>query len=149
METPANLTETHQNAHNLTSLTARQRVAAQLLADGVTIKDTAKQLKIRRETVSRWRKRPEFQTEYERAIEENKKLYLKTREEMRDNLQHEVTHLMTDALSTINLQLNHNYYDLPGRAKLALDVLKFLRADQLFRPTNNSAMVLPWRYFVR
>lgn len=138
METTPNttgITETHETSHHVTSLTARQRMAAMLLAEGVTLKDIAKQLKIRRETISRWRKQPVFLAEYEWAIEENKKLYIKTREEMRDNLQHEVTDLVNKAIDAINYQIDQGYDTFAERSKLAFDILKFLKADQLFTPT--------------
>jgi hypothetical protein len=128
----ANITETQLTSHNVTSLTARQQLAAQMLAEGIALKDIAKELKVRRETVSRWRKRPAFQKQYDHIIEENKKMYIKARAEMRENLQHEVTYLMSEALRTLNRQLNHTYDNLSDRAKLALDVLKFLQADQLW-----------------
>jgi uncharacterized protein YjcR len=130
--------ETQQTSLNITSLTARQRMAAQMLAESIALKDIAKGLKVRRETVSRWKKLPEFQAHYERIIEENKKIYRKMCAEMRDNLQHEITHLMNEAIDTINHQLNHNYDNLSDRAKLALDVLKFLKADQLFTPAEKK-----------
>jgi len=133
-EPSQDVTPTHEMSHNVTLLTPRQECAAQMLADDWLIKDIAKQLKVRRETVSRWQRRPEFHVAYERAIEKNKRKYLKQREEMRENLRHEVTHLMNEAIDTLNRQLNHTYDTLSDRSKLALDVLKFLKADQVWLP---------------
>ena len=42
------------------SLTVRQRKAAELLADGATITDAARQVGVNRRTISNWRKRMEF-----------------------------------------------------------------------------------------
>jgi transposase len=140
METPQDpekVTQTHKISHPVTSLTPRQLRAAAMLAEGVALKDIAKELKIRRETVSRWKHKPEFKAEMARVVEENHHAYVTKREEMRHNLSHEMTLLVNEAIGTINSQLNHTYDNLAERAKFAFDVLKFVKADQIWERTDN------------
>jgi len=49
-------------------LTAKQRKALYLLAEGYALSTVARRVKVRRETLSRWRQLPEFQEESNQLI---------------------------------------------------------------------------------
>jgi len=135
--------ETQQISTKRNKLTPKQIEGARMIIEGVSLRDIAKKLKIRHETVTRWKLLPLFQEECRKlteeknkAREEDKKLLIKAREEMRTNMHHEITFLMKDAIDTVTSQFNNSCDDLSDRSKLAFDVLKFLKADQLWGPPS-------------
>jgi uncharacterized protein YjcR len=109
METPENtviphVNETQQSATNVNVATPKQKLAAQMVVEGFTLRDISKKLKIRHETITRWKKLPAFQAEYDKAIEderkaaeERKKERIKSHEEMRAHMHHDIAYLMHDA----------------------------------------------------
>lgn len=62
-------------SHNVTqSLSAKQFQAAWFLGRGLKVSRVARWLKVRRETVSRWKKIPAFQAEVARFAEEHRQV---------------------------------------------------------------------------
>ena len=121
-ENAHNVTQSHEMSHNVTRLTAKQLQAARWLAGGNESKDIARWLKIRRETVSRWKRLPKFQAAYDqiieakkKAAEEDKRALIKTREEMRTNLTHQITNLVDTAVFRLEVELNGNHSKMSGQ----------------------------------
>ena len=82
-------------------LTAKQIKALYLLASGQPIISIAKQLKLRRETLSRWLKIHEFIVEYERIIQE---IFF--------DLRNQIAALMESAIKAIKSDVN-SYNNVP------------------------------------
>jgi|GEM_PF-4654830 len=80
-------------------LTPKQRRALYLLAEGATLSGVAKTLKVRRETVSRWKNLPLFRQEYDDVMNTT-----------RQHLQHRMTTLADHTLQAIIMALHKGYY---------------------------------------
>lgn len=95
-------------------LTPKQVQAAHLLAAGGVVMDIARELKLRRETLSRWKKIPEFQQEIEKVTEE-----------WRDSMRQRLLILAETSINTLKSDLEQ-YKGDPKRIQTALNVLKSL-----------------------
>ena len=93
-------------------LKPKQLRAAQMLAAGATASYTARQLRMRAETLSRWKKIPEFNFEIEKLMLENRAV-----------LRHKLAHLAEAAIEAVWSEL-HDYSYGSQRLKAALGVLK-------------------------
>jgi predicted transcriptional regulator len=102
-------------SHNVTS---KQLKAIYLLAKGKSIGEVAQHLKIRRETLSRWRKKPEFNDKLEKVMED-----------IRAGFKERITHLIDYSLyaATDGLSYGNN----PKRTQTALNVLRMLGIDRV------------------
>ncbi len=107
-------------------LTPKQNRALYLLAQGKTAIDVAATLKLRRETLSRWKKIPEFNEAFERIMEVQ-----------REGLKHQLTNLITNAIDTVNLGVND---DLCSQRclKSALSLLKLIGISNFIEPNNTA-----------
>ncbi len=103
-------------------VTPKQRKAVYMLAEGLDITSTAKQLKIRRETLSRWKKLPHFQQEIERVAAE-----------MRGSFQQQLTGIVSDSITVIGKDLK-GYLGYSDSSKTALNVLKLLKIEHILSP---------------
>ena len=116
-----------------TKLNKNQLIAVHLLASGVKASVIAKQLSIRKETLSRWRQIDEFKEALEDAIE----VVLRNIDETHKNL-------LICSQKVINEALNNEELDLFKKANLALRYLSLIKgkddimqkaSDNLFRHT--------------
>ncbi|NBX04069.1 MAG: hypothetical protein EBR02_08465 [Alphaproteobacteria bacterium] len=107
-------------------LTPKQNRALYLLAQGKTAIDVAATLKLRRETLSRWKKNPEFNEAFERIMEVQ-----------REGLKHQLTHLITNAIDIVNYGVtNHDCSEncLQG----ALSLLKLIGIADFIAPNASE-----------
>ena len=95
-----------------------------MMANGDSRSSIASKLKMREETISRWRKIPEFMQEYERLINET-----------RNGFKNRLTILVAKSIDEINKGINNSFYD-DKRLKTALNVIKSL--EKSTEPTNND-----------
>jgi len=95
-------------------LTAKQVKALHLLAGGATAVEVAQILKMRRETLSRWKKIPEFAQKLEQVMTQ-----------IRDGMQHRLTGLADASISALKAELGR-YQSDPKRIQTALNVLRLL-----------------------
>ena len=100
-------------------LTAKQIKAIYLLAEGKMTIEVGKAMKLRRETLSRWKRIPEFQLELERIMQE-----------MCDDMKHRLTRLVSESISSVSRGLNGVYTD-PKRLQTSFSVLKLLGIDRM------------------
>ena len=99
-----------------TKLNESQKIACHLLASGVKAKVIAKKLRIREETLSRWRQTDEFKE----AIESATRIILKEIVETHKNLLISSQNIILDALS-------NNDLDIFKKANLALRYLSLIK----------------------
>ena len=95
-------------------LTAKQIQAAYLLVSGESTFFIAKNLKLRRETLWKWKKIPEFKEEYERVTAETK-AYLQT----------SIEDVFQESLQAMKRELRR-YESDPKRLETLLSVIKAL-----------------------
>lgn len=95
-------------------LTAKQIQAAHLLVSGHSIFEITRSLKLRRETLWKWKKIPEFKEEYERIITETKS-YLQT----------SIEDVFQESLRAMKQELKR-YESDPKRLETLLNVIKTL-----------------------
>jgi hypothetical protein len=105
-------------------LTSKQIKAIYLLAGGATTIQVGKRLKLRRETLSRWKQIPEFTKEFERVMDE-----------VRGDMQHRLTHLVEESISAVTHGINNNYCE-PKRLQTAFSVLKLLGIERIIPPNT-------------
>ena len=103
-------------------LTSKQIKAIHFLAQGLSAIEVGKRLQLRRETLSRWKKIPEFNLEFERVMAE-----------IRDDMHHRLTHLVDRSISTVSYGMASDYCD-PRRLRAALNVLKLLGIERAMLP---------------
>ena len=99
-----------------TKLNESQKIACHLLASGVKAKVIAKKLRIREETLSRWRQTDEFKE----ALELATRIILKEIVETHKNLLISSQNIILDALS-------NNDLDIFKKASLALRYLSLIK----------------------
>jgi len=95
-------------------LTSKQVKAVYLLAGGASATEVAKVLKLRRETLSRWKKLPVFVEETERVAAD-----------LREGMKHRLDSLVDHSITTLKSELAR-YQSDPKRVQTALNVLKLL-----------------------
>ena len=100
-------------------LTSKQQKAIYLLARGDTIIAAAKALNMRRETLSRWRKIPEFIVEYEKLMVET-----------RASLSHQITSLLEISITDVKQEIKQ-YNGDPKRIQALLNMIKTLEKDAI------------------
>ena len=104
-------------------LTSKQRRAIYLMVKGLTNIEIAAQLKMRRETLSRWKKKPEFAKKFDQVMEE-----------FRLGMQHRLANLIDASITTVRSELS--YSNDPKRIQTALGVLKLLGIDRILPPND-------------
>jgi DNA-binding transcriptional regulator LsrR (DeoR family) len=117
-------------------LHAKQRRAAALLASGMQQREIAGRLNMREETLSRWKKIPEFKQEYDRLMDI-----------MAEEMRQQLLSMGALAMQSVNEALRTR--DQGGQT--AINVLKLFGIGQLLRPTallssrfvNESSSVMP------
>lgn len=103
-------------------LRSKQIKAAHLLASGKSGVDIARTLKIRPETLSRWKRNNDFIVEIDNIM--NGK---------RGVMRHRLEHLAEAAVSTVWSELERSY-DGERQMKVALNVLKLLGIERIIAP---------------
>ena len=99
-------------------LTSKQLHAAWLLARGSSQTLIARELKVRRETIARWKQLPEFQEEYERMIAA-----------ARVGLEQRLAGIFSGCLDTLSDELYD--YRQEKRAQFAISTLKLLGIERM------------------
>lgn len=107
-------------------LTPKQVKAIYLLARGQTSMEVANHLKMRRETLSRWKKDPVFSAEFEKVMGE-----------VRDGLKDRLTHLADLSITTVRAEFNAIHSN-PKVVLTALGVLKLLGIEQVVSPKERE-----------
>ena len=111
-----------------TKLNESQKIACHLLASGVKAKVIAKKLRIREETLSRWRQTDEFKE----ALELATRIILKEIVETHKNLLISSQNIILDALS-------NNDLDTFKKASLALRYLNLIKGkDDIAEKSENK-----------
>ena len=111
-----------------TKLNESQKIACHLLASGVKAKVIAKKLRIREETLSRWRQTDEFKE----ALELATRIILKEIVETHKNLLISSQNIILDALS-------NNDLDIFKKANLALRYLSLIKGkDDIAEKSENK-----------
>lgn len=105
-------------------LTPKQIKAIYLLAAGKTTIEVGKQLKLRRETLSRWRRIPEFSMEFDRITQE-----------MCDDMKSRLTCLVGESIGAVSHGIKSEGCT-PQRLKTAFSVLKLLGIDRMLVSDN-------------
>jgi hypothetical protein len=95
-------------------LTPKQLKALSMLAGGISTIDIAIELKLRRETMARWRKIPEFMYEYEKLMDE-----------VRYGFRNKITEAINTSIERIAFEAGGSYGD-PKRIEALLNVIKTL-----------------------
>lgn len=108
-------------------LTPKQVRAIYLLAGGATTIEVGRQLRMRRETLSRWKQLPWFNAEFERVMEQ-----------ARGDFQHRLTHLVDQSITTMSYGLSSNFCE-SKRLSAALGVLKLLGIGRIVHPNDSVA----------
>ena len=103
-------------------ITKKQKIAAQLIAYGESIGYAASKVEVRRETMSRWKKRPLFIKEVEKVMEEQ-----------RQNLKQRFDRVAESAVEMLLRQLHYNDPD-PKCIQTALDVIKIFGTGPFMHP---------------
>ena len=103
-------------------LTPKQMKAVHLLASGEKATVIARELKLRRETLSRWKRLPEFMAEIDKVMAE-------TQERMRYRL----LQLAEASISAMRMEVSSGDGD-PKRVVAAMNVLKLLGMERLALP---------------
>ncbi len=114
---------------NATKLTPRQERAALMLVAVYPEEEILRELKICRATLYRWKKRRDFQEFSRKALEK-----------IHADLHLQLANMAETAALTVTQQLSNSMFlGNRERATIALDVLKFLKADQiLVKPAINQ-----------
>ena len=99
-----------------TKLNQNQLLAIPLVAQGVSGKNVAKKIQVTKETVSRWKKLPEFQAEVNALLKE-----------CRDETQHKLRSLVNTALEVIKDELDDKNSD--QRITIALKILQNMKLN--------------------
>ena len=99
-----------------TKLNQNQLLAIPLVAQGVSGKNVAKKIQVTEETVSRWKKLPEFQAEVNALLKE-----------CRDETQHKLRSLVNTALEVIKDELENKNSD--QRTTIALKILQNMKLN--------------------
>ena len=99
-----------------TKLNQNQLLAIPLVAQGVSGKNVAKKIQVTEETVSRWKKLPEFQAEVNALLKE-----------CRDETQHKLRSLVNTALEVIKGELENKHSD--QRITIALKILQNMKLN--------------------
>lgn len=111
-------------------LNENQYIAIQMLAGGSTCSAIADKLKVRKETISRWKQQPEFQEELSSLMDE-----------LRETGKNRLVAMMDKALSVIEDDL-HNNKNRQQRVRSAFKVLQLLgNANFIWphKPSSNNA----------
>ncbi len=95
-------------------LTPKQRRALNMLAGGSSTTDIAIDLKLRRETLARWRKIPEFMYEYEKLMDE-----------VRLGFRNKITEAINTSIERIAFEAGGPHGD-PKRMEVLLKIIKTL-----------------------
>lgn len=117
--------ESHESSQKIRKITPRQARAAHLLASGMTVREVAGQLKIRPETLSRWKRLPAFEAEHSRAVEA-----------VQSALRERMSGLVDKAINVLG-DFHAFGSDWKGRTNLALDIIKLLGAPRVWTGGNN------------
>lgn len=99
-----------------TKLNQNQLLAIPLVAQGVSGKNVAKKIQVTEETVSRWKKLPEFQAEVNALLKE-----------CRDETQHKLRSLVNTALEVIKHELENSNSD--QRITIALKIVQNMKLN--------------------
>ena len=99
-----------------TKLNQNQLLAIPLVAQGVSGKNVAKKIQVTEETVSRWKKLPEFQAEVNALLKE-----------CRDETQHKLRSLVNTALEVIKDELENKNSE--QRITIALKILQNMKLN--------------------
>ena len=97
-------------------LNQNQLLAIPLVAQGVSGKNVAKKIQVTEETVSRWKKLPEFHAEVNALLKE-----------CRDETQHKLRSLVNTALEVIKDELENKNSD--QRTTIALKILQNMKLN--------------------
>ena len=109
-----------------TKLNQNQLLAIPLVAQGVSGKDIASRLKIAEETVSRWKKLPEFKAEVNQLLKE-----------CREETQHKLRSIVHQSLEIIKSELENDTSTL--RINLALKILQNMKlTNYLYEDIGSS-----------
>ena len=111
-----------------TKLNENQLIAVHLIASGVKASNIANHLKIREETLSRWRQIDEFKDAVEDAIED----VLREIDETHKNL-------LISSQNVINEALNNKELDLFKKANLALRYMSLIKGkDDISQKSSHN-----------
>ena len=99
-----------------TKLNENQLLSIPLVAQGVSGKNVAKKIQVTEETVSRWKKLPEFQAEVNALLKE-----------CRDETQHKLRSLVNTALEVVKDELENKNSD--QRITIALKILQNMKLN--------------------
>ena len=105
-------------------LTTKQLKAVHMLAMGDKSTNIAKELKLRPETLSRWKR----STEFNMAIDQ-------VTEELRDRVRYRFLQLVEASIGAIQGQLGSRFCD-PRHIMAAISVLKMLGMERVVLPTT-------------
>lgn len=108
-------------SHNVTQ---KQLKAIRLLMRGETAQTVARMLKLRRETLSRWKKNPDFNREIE-----------KVSNEMRSDFQLRLMHLVDASITAIDYELISAECD-SKRIQMAMNIIKMFGNDSNACPNH-------------
>jgi len=113
-------------SHNVTP---KQLQAIHLLTAGKSAMEIAKKLKLRRETLSRWKKIPEFNIVFEQVVGE-----------LRHGLQYRLLTLADTSISTIEEQFSRYYAaDCDAkRVQMALNFIKMMGISSIMLPDGTK-----------
>ena len=98
------------------NLNENQLLAIPLVAQGVSGKNVAKKIQVTEETVSRWKKLPEFQAEVNALLKE-----------CREETQHKLRSLVNTALEVVKDELDNKNSD--QRITIALKILQNMKLN--------------------
>ena len=99
-------------------LKENQIIATQKVALGLTNRQIAKELNVAEETISRWKKLPEFQAEINAILLE-----------CRDNTKQRLRNLLTNSLDLLEEEMNNP--ESRHRVTIALKMLQLVRVNEL------------------
>jgi hypothetical protein len=111
-------------------LTPKQKKAACWLATGAKGTEIAARFKMRPETLSRWKRIPEFRSEVERFMDQE-----------RAAMHYRLTHLSRAAVAAIWSELYDSGSDTK-RIQVALNVLRIIGLDNIVVPQASEATPL-------
>ncbi len=107
-------------------LKENQLLAIPLVAQGVSGKDIASRLKVAEETVSRWKKLPEFKAEVNQLLKE-----------CRDETQHKLRSIVNTSLEIIKSELENDLSE--QRVAIALKILQNMKlTNYLYEEIGSS-----------